>query len=65
MKFRAIVTQDFSFTDSSQNNPSPGAHQQLSRAQEAAVHPDDPSCHHPAPLPGAERSSSSWGRGSE
>lgn len=33
MKFRAVVTQYFSFTDSSQNNASPGVCRQLSWAR--------------------------------
>lgn len=55
MKFRAVVTQYFSFTDSSQNNPSPGVCRQLSRAWAAAGSPRSlsssliPHCHHPHP----------------
>lgn len=43
MKFRAVVTQYFSFIDSSQNNPSPGVCWQLSWAREAAGGPSVPS----------------------
>lgn len=43
MKFRAVVTQYFSFIDSSQNNPSPGVCWQLSWAGEAAGGPSVPS----------------------
>lgn len=57
MKFRAVVTQYFSFTDSSQNNLSPGVCQQLSWARAAAVSPT-PCC-----SLGRERISPSCGEG--
>lgn len=65
MKFRAAVTQYFSFTDSSQNNPGPRVCSQQSWAQAAAGSPGVPHASRSSPcsVSRAERIAIPSGRG--
>lgn len=67
MKFRAAVTQYFSFTDSSQNNPGPRVCWQQSWAWAAAGSPGAPraSLSSPCSVSRAERIAIPSGRGGE